>query len=943
MENILLESIKTSLIDKEIKSGGNYQHKLLCNKDEKIIMDLRKELENCDEFIISVAFITEGGLSLILEQLKILEEKGVKGKILTGDYLNFTQPKALKRLLKYKNIELKILSAEKFHAKGYFFRKGNIWTMIIGSSNLTQTALTVNFEWNLKINSFEKGKTAKEILNNFLDIFEKLPKADLKIVEEYEKVYKKIKEYEKERRINQNFLEKKEVTPNLMQREALKNLDELRKIKDRGLLISATGTGKTYLSAFDVKNVNPKKMLFIAHRKTILEKAKITFQNIIKDKKMAIYGEKDWEKSDYIFAMVQTLSKNEHIRNFSEYFFDYIIIDEVHHSGAKTYQTVIKYFKPKFLLGMTATPERTDDFDIYELFNHNIAYEIRLYDALKENLLCPFHYFGISDITVDGEIINEKTSIKKLVVDERVNHIIEKSKYYGYSGEKLHGLIFVSRKDEAQILCEKFNERGIKSIFLTGEDTDNVREKGIEKLENGEIEYIITVDIFNEGVDIPCVNQVILLRPTESSIVYIQQLGRGLRKNDNKEFVVVLDFIGNYEKNFLIPTAISQNNSFDKDFMKRFLRNGTNIIPGESSVVFEEIVKERIFENIGKTNFSTKKNIEHDFKLLEKQLGRIPMLYDFFERNMIEPSVILKFRKNYDEILKILKPKEELPILSSKEINFLTFLSSFFTPAKRVHEMIILKEIVEKNLVSFEDIEKILEERYNLKSQRINIENAFKHLAKEIFISLSTMKEFEPIILKIGNNYKLSKDFKNSYDNKNYFKSFIDDLIKYNLAYTEKNYKQIDDETILKYKEYTKQEAFWNLNLDFNNGYQVSGYTVFEEERKVILFITLEDKNPFSNYENNFLDRKRFPWFSKSNRCLMRKGNLTTEGKIAKNYYTLFAFAKKKSGENFYYLGEVEKVLNSYEIIGKKGEPLVKYELKLKDEVEGNLFEYLNF
>ena len=943
MENILLESIKTSLIDKEIKSGGNYQHKLLCNKDEKIIMDLRKELENCDEFIISVAFITEGGLSLILEQLKILEEKDVKGKILTGDYLNFTQPKALKRLLKYKNIELKILSAEKFHAKGYFFRKGNIWTMIIGSSNLTQTALTVNFEWNLKINSFEKGKTAKEILNNFLDIFEKLPKADLKIVEEYEKVYKKIKEYEKERRINQNFLEKKEVTPNLMQREALKNLDELRKIKDRGLLISATGTGKTYLSAFDVKNVNPKKMLFIAHRKTILEKAKITFQNIIKDKKMAIYGEKDWEKSDYIFAMVQTLSKNEHIRNFSEYFFDYIIIDEVHHSGAKTYQTVIKYFKPKFLLGMTATPERTDDFDIYELFNHNIAYEIRLYDALKENLLCPFHYFGISDITVDGEIINEKTSIKKLVVDERVNHIIEKSKYYGYSGEKLHGLIFVSRKDEAQILCEKFNERGIKSIFLTGEDTDNVREKGIEKLENGEIEYIITVDIFNEGVDIPCVNQVILLRPTESSIVYIQQLGRGLRKNENKEFVVVLDFIGNYEKNFLIPTAISQNNSFDKDFMKRFLRNGTNIIPGESSVVFEEIVKERIFENIGKTNFSTKKNIEHDFKLLEKQLGRIPMLYDFFERNMIEPSVILKFRKNYDEILKILKPKEELPILSSKEINFLTFLSSFFTPAKRVHEMIILKEMVEKNLVSFEDIEKILEERYNLKNQRINIENAFKHLAKEIFISLSTMKEFEPIILKIGNNYKLSKDFKNSYDNKNYFKSLIDDLIKYNLAYTEKNYKQIDDKTILKYKEYTKQEAFWNLNLDFNNGYQVSGYTVFEEERKVILFITLEDKNPFSNYENNFLDRKRFPWFSKSNRCLMRKGNLTTEGKIAENYYTLFAFAKKKSGENFYYLGEVEKVLNSYEIIGKKGEPLVKYELKLKDEVEGNLFEYLNF
>ena len=169
MENILLESIKTSLIDENIESGENYQHRLLCNKDEKIIIDLRKELESCDEFIISVAFITEGGLSLILEQLRILEEKGVKGKILTGDYLNFTQPKALKRLLKYKNIELKILSNEKFHAKGYFFKKGDVWSMIIGSSNLTQTALTVNFEWNLKINSFEKGKSAKEILNNFFE------------------------------------------------------------------------------------------------------------------------------------------------------------------------------------------------------------------------------------------------------------------------------------------------------------------------------------------------------------------------------------------------------------------------------------------------------------------------------------------------------------------------------------------------------------------------------------------------------------------------------------------------------------------------------------------------------------------------------------------------------------------------------------------------------
>ncbi len=941
MEKNLIESFKTSSINLNIESSQNFQHKLLCNKEEKIVINLRKELENCDEFIISVAFITEGGLSLILEQLKELENRNVKGKILTGDYLNFTEPKALKRLLKYKNVELKILSKEKFHAKGYFFRKGNLWTLIIGSSNLTQTALTVNFEWNLKINSLEDGKITKDILNSFEEIFERLPKLDLEMVENYEKVYKLSKDYSKIQEKNQNSLFIKNIKPNFMQKEALENLKILRENEDKGLLISATGTGKTYLSAFDVKNLKPERMLFIAHRKTILKKAKYTFESIIKNKKMAIYGEESIADADYIFAMIQTLNKKEHLERFSKNYFNYIIIDEVHHSGAKTYQNLINYFKPDFLLGMTATPERSDDFDIYRLFDHNIAYEIRLYDALRENLLCPFHYFGVSDITIDGECIDNKTSIKNLTLEQRIDHIIEKSRYYGYSGEKLHGLMFVSRVEEANILTEKFNERGIKSIALTGEHGDNARENAIEKLENGEIEYIITVDIFNEGIDIPCVNQVILLRPTESSIVYIQQLGRGLRKNENKEFVVVLDFIGNYEKNFLIPTAISQNNSYDKDFMKKFLLNGTNMIPGESSISFEEIVKERIFENINKTNFSTKKNIEHDFVLLEKQLGRIPMLNDFFTRNMIEPSVILKFRKDYDSVLKALRPNAEFGILSEVEKNFLTFLSSFFTPAKRIHEMIILQESIKNIKISVEKIEDILEKKYKIKQQKENIENGIKHLSKEIFTSLSTMKEFEPILEKFDGEYNLNKSFKSGYENNKYFRELIEDLIKYNLGYVEKNYKQSGKESIQKYKQYTKQEGFWQLNLDFNNGYQVSGYTVFEKEKKVILFITLDDSSSFTSYDNKFLDQQRFTWFSKNNRYLIRNKKITAEGKIAENYYTLEVFAKKKIGENFYYLGQIEKVLSAKECFSEKGAPLVEYELRLKSEVKKDLFNYL--
>lgn len=940
MENYLLNSFRTSLLNENIESNLNYQHKLLSNKNEKIIGTLRRELEECDEFIISVAFITESGVTMILEQLRSLNERGVKGQILTGDYLTFTQPKALKKLMEFENIDVRLVSEEKFHAKGYFFRKKDIWTMIIGSSNLTQTALTINFEWNLKINSLKDGKIARNILDNFYNIFDNVSKLTKERLNEYEENYLMYKRFNKKIKAQEKSLIEKEIKPNIMQVQALKNLESLRSYAKRGLLISATGTGKTYLSGFDVKNARAERVLFIAHRKTILSKAKETFETIIKDKKMGIYGENTGEE-DYIFAMIQTMSKKEHLEKFPKDYFDYIIIDEVHHGGAKSYQSLINYFTPKFMLGMTATPERGDNFDIYELFHHNIAYEIRLHDALREELLCPFHYFGISDIEVDGELITEKTVVKKLTADERVNHIIEKSRFYGYSGDKLHGLIFVSRVEEAIELTEKMKKRGIRCEILTGEDSDNKREKTILDLEEGRIEYIITVDIFNEGVDIPCINQVILLRPTESSIVYIQQLGRGLRKYEGKEYVVILDFIGNYEKNFLIPVAVSQDNSYDKEYMKRFIMNGTDMIPGQSSIIFEEIVKERIFENINKNNFSTKKNIERDFNLLEKQLGRIPMLYDFFHHNMIDPSVILKYKKTYDEILKIMRPKIDFGKISPAENNYLRYISSFLTPAKRVHEMVILSLILENKKIDIEDIENELKDRYNLIEQRENIENGLKHLAKEIFISLSTAKEFYPLIEKYGDYYICCKDFEKSYRENSYFKGLVDDLIKYNLAYVEKNYKQETKEGILKYKGYTKQEAFWYLNLDFNNGYQVSGYTVFEKERKVILFITLDDTGISADYDNTFYDNRRVTWFSKAQRYLEKNGKITIEGKIAENYYTLEVFIKKKLGENFYYLGQVERVVNPKEIINSYGKSVVEYELVLRNEIEEKLFKYL--
>ena len=940
MENILLEALKTSSIDFNIDSDEKYQYELITNGEEKIVTRLRKYFEDCDEFIISVAFITMGGLSLFLEEFKNLENKGIKGKILTGDYLTFTEPKALKKLLSYKNIDLRIATNKKHHTKAFFFRKGNIWTLIIGSSNLTQGALTVNFEWNIKVNSLINGKIIKSILEAFnreFDNLRSITDEDLKNYQEKYEQFKKLIE------INNQTLDLNEIKPNSMQVQALKNLEETRKENDRALLISATGTGKTYLSAFDVKQANAKKILFVAHRKVILERAKISYQKILKNKKMEIFDSNFQinDKDEVIFAMIQTLNKEKNLNIFPKDYFDYIIVDEVHHGGAKTYQSIFEYFNPKFLLGITATPERTDDFNIYQLFNYNVAYEIRLEDAMKEELLCPFHYFGISDILIDGKSVDEKTSIKNLTSDERVEHILDKSRYYSYSGEKLHCLIFVSKVEEAKILVEKFLEKNIKAVALSSENSDNEREEAIKKLEQGEIDYIVSVDIFNEGVDIPCVNQVILLRPTTSAIVYIQQLGRGLRKYKNKDYTVVLDFIGNYEKNFLIPIAISQNNSYDKDFMKRFLMNATDFLAGESSISFDEISKERIFENINKTNFSSRKLIEEDFKLLENQLGRTPYLYDFYEKNMLSPTVILKYKKDYDEILKNIAPKYRIGTLNNIEKKFLIFLSTFFTPAKRIHEMLILKEIIMKQKLNIIEIEKLLKDRYSFSKQENNIKNAFEHLSKEIFKTLSTTKSFEPVLYKKDDEYYLDDNFKNSYENNSYFKILIDDLIKYNLAFAEKNYSNFVKESIKLFGEYSKQEAFWYLNLNFNNGFQVSGYTPFENQRKLLIFITMDNLAEKADYSNEFYDSQTFSWFSKSSRYLRKGNTITIEGKIAEHFYEINVFVKKINGENFYYLGDVEKVLSVKEIKDSQGKSMIKYIFKLKKDVKKELLDYL--
>ena len=412
----IIKSSETGLVNSIIDSNLALVPKLIINdytKGEKVLTEIINGLNKCKEFFISVAFITYSGLLPLLETLEKLNKNGIKGKILTTNYLNFSEPKALKKLLSFSNIQVKMYSKENFHTKGYIFKNKNHYKVIVGSSNLTQTALTKNKEWNLKISSLKEGALTKEIISEFNNLWIDAQDLTLSWLEIYEDIYIKQREYTRKTKVPS--IKQYKLIPNRMQVAAIESLNELRKKgKDKALLISSTGTGKTYLSAFELRKYNPKKALFIVHREQIARQALESYKDVFGDTKTMgiLSGNSKDINREIIFSTIQTLSKDDILYNFKKDEFDYIVIDEVHKAGANSYQKVVNYFMPKFLLGMTATPERNDDFDIFKMFDNNIAYEIRLQQALEEDLLCPFHYFGITDLEINGEVFDDNAGVK---------------------------------------------------------------------------------------------------------------------------------------------------------------------------------------------------------------------------------------------------------------------------------------------------------------------------------------------------------------------------------------------------------------------------------------------------------------------------------------------------------------------------------------------------
>jgi superfamily II DNA or RNA helicase/HKD family nuclease len=566
-ENNILNIENKELIYDVVAKELEYSDSCSTGDKDHLIYKLKLALEKAKRVDIIVAFLMESGVKLIEQELLALANKNVPIRILTGNYLNITQPQALYLLkgslgdkvdLRFYNVKNK-----SFHPKAYIFEYEDGGDIFIGSSNISRSALTSGIEWNYKISKSGQEEDFKHYKNVFEDLF--LNQADIideEKMREYSKNWRRPKvfvEVEKQEEEEENKIVPM-ISPKGAQIEALYELNNSRlEGADKAIVVAATGVGKTYLAAFDSKHFS--KILFVAHREEILNQAEASFRKVRGNINTGFFtGNKKDESVEVLFATVQTLGQSQYLdeKYFKKDYFDYIIIDEFHHAVAGNYQNIINYFEPKFLLGLTATPERLDNKDVFALCDYNVVYEVRLKDAVNKGWLVPFRYYGIYDDTQYENIdnkngkYNEKQLEKALMIEKRRTLIFKH--YSKYKSEKALG--FCSSRNHAEYMAKYFCDAGIKACAVySGEygEYSLERKEALELLTNGELKVIFSVDMFNEGLDVPAVDLVMFLRPTESPTVFLQQLGRGLRKYKDKKYLNVLDFIGNYKKANLVP------------------------------------------------------------------------------------------------------------------------------------------------------------------------------------------------------------------------------------------------------------------------------------------------------------------------------------------------------------------------------------------------------
>ncbi|SFP26511.1 Helicase conserved C-terminal domain-containing protein [Ruminobacter amylophilus] len=662
---------QTSLVESSLFTGSE--------KEPSMFAELQKEILTADRIDMLVSFIRCAGIRLIYDQLKLFTGRGGKLRIITTSYMGVTEAAAVEKLAELPNTEIKICYETKhvgLHAKAYVFcRNTGFSTAYIGSSNLSQKAISYGLEWNLKITRKELPETFDKVEETF-DIYWNSSDFEIFSLDGKSRLIQALKQ-EKQRgsSISKGGCYLFEVRPYNYQQEILDKLQAEREVRNNyhNLVVAATGTGKTVISAFDYRNFwknnhngrvdDYPKLLFVAHRKEILVQSLETFRAVLRD---ANFGELMVdsfipEKFEHLFVSIQSLNSKSLTEKLTPDYYDFIIVDEFHHAAAPSYQKLLSYFTPKILLGLTATPERMDGEDILRYFNYRVAADIRLPEAIEKGLLCPFQYFGVSDTVDLSEIrwtaggydkkeLSNVYSLNTAVAERRADSVIMNLNKYAMDLSTVRGLGFCVSVEHARFMSDFFNRNGIASEYLTGNSDDELRNGVKSRLVKGELSFIFVVDIYNEGVDIPEVNTILFLRPTESLTVFLQQLGRGLRLADGKDCLTVLDFIGQANKKYNFEDKFRALLSRTRKGVADEVKNRFPSVPKGCYISLEKKASEYVLSNIS-GSYSSRKGILSRMATFAEDSGEELTLSAFLRYYKLSPKIFYKYKASFSSMM----------------------------------------------------------------------------------------------------------------------------------------------------------------------------------------------------------------------------------------------------------------------------------------------------
>lgn len=830
-------------------------------REPHMFEELKREIMTADRIDLLVSFIRWSGLRLLIGELKQFTDNGGQLRVITTSYMGATEIKAIQELSKLSNTEIKIsydIEHTRLHAKTYvFYRETDFSTAYVGSSNMTKPAMTSGLEWNIKVakkelpSVFEKIEATFEAYWNS-DEFQKYTEKDYDILREALKKNDGIKE--RKEKINYYF----DVSPYPYQQAILDKLKADREVKNsyKNLVVAATGCGKTIIAAFDYKaqcrnNYRPK-LLFVAHRKEILEQSLECFREVLHDSEFGdlFVGSYTPEQYNHLFVSIDMINSRKLYDYLSEDFYEFIVMDECHHMAANSYQKIVEYFKPKILLGLTATPERMDGDSILPYFDNRIAAEIRLPEAINRKLLCPFQYFGIEDTVNLDEVrwtrggyeisdLNNLYVFTQEVAKRRAKQIIGSLDRYVADIEEVKGLAFCVSVEHAKFMDKMFNEAGISSMCITGQTPENEREAVKSKLKEGNIKIVCVVDIFNEGVDLKEINTVLFLRPTDSLTIFLQQLGRGLRLADDKECLTVLDFVGHANKKYNFESKFQALLEKSNRGLKKEIESGFINLPKGCYIKLEKIVKEVILDNI-KNSTSTLSGIRSRAKTFEEDTGMELTMYNFLSYYNMTARMFYKNKITFAQLQDYINDEGKSIYDERAPYKILNRIS--LTDSRDFLKYMICK----------------IENYKNVKLSDLSEEE--KDYWKMLYMSLYDKKPDE-----LNSYLERICDYLDK--NKPMIKEIID-VMKFNLEQID----FIDLDPLLPYKTnlrvystYTRAQAlaaldYWNTSSE--------GVTRIVDKKTTCLFITLNKSNnyysPSTSYHDYSISENLFHWQSQN-------------------------------------------------------------------------------